>query len=50
MKLLSAITGFGEPLVGKLLLVDAMAMRLETMRYAWDPANPLNGSERPVAG
>jgi len=39
-----AITGFGEPLVGKLLLLDSLAMRFETLRYGWDEANPLNGT------
>lgn len=41
--------GFGEAdrgLVGKLLMVDARAMRFETLDYAWDPDNPLNGSLR----
>jgi molybdopterin-synthase adenylyltransferase len=37
------IVGFGEGLVGRLLMVDARAMRFETMRYRWDPANPLSG-------
>jgi molybdopterin/thiamine biosynthesis adenylyltransferase len=37
------ITGFGEGLVGRLLMVDARAMRFETLRYKRDPANPLNG-------
>src|SRR5580765_7188435 len=37
------IVGFGESLVGRLLMVDARAMRFETLRYARDPANPLNG-------
>src|SRR4051812_30547893 len=41
------ITGFGEGLVGRLLMVDARAMRFETLRYARDPANPLNG-DKPV--
>lgn len=44
MEVVRAVTGFGEPLVGKLLLVDAMTMRFETMRYGWDPENPLNGA------
>jgi molybdopterin-synthase adenylyltransferase len=39
------ITGFGEGLVGRLLMVDARAMRFETLRYARDPANPLNGDK-----
>jgi adenylyltransferase/sulfurtransferase len=37
------IVGFGEGLVGRLLMVDARAMRFETVDYAWDPQNPLNG-------
>ena len=37
------IIGFGEGLVGRLLMIDARAMRFETLRYARDPANPLNG-------
>ena len=37
------IVGFGEGLVGRLLLIDTMAMRFETLRYGWDPENPLSG-------
>ena len=37
------IVGFGEGLVGRLLMVDARTMRFETLRYARDPGNPLNG-------
>ena len=37
------IVGFGEGLVGRLVMLDARAMRFETLRYAWDPANPLTG-------
>ncbi|MGB6399595.1 MAG: molybdopterin-synthase adenylyltransferase MoeB [Bradyrhizobium sp.] len=37
------IVGFGEGLVGRLLMVDARTMRFETLRYARDPLNPLNG-------
>jgi molybdopterin/thiamine biosynthesis adenylyltransferase len=33
-------------LVGKLLLIDARALRFETLRYAWDETNPLNGRRR----
>jgi molybdopterin-synthase adenylyltransferase len=40
------IVGFGEGLVGRLLMIDARAMRFTTLDYAWDPANPLSG-ERP---
>ena len=37
------IVGFGDGLVGRLLMVDARAMRFETLRYQRDPLNPLNG-------
>ncbi len=37
------IVGFGESLVGKLLMIDARSMRFETLEYRWDPANPLSG-------
>ncbi|MCP8938889.1 molybdopterin-synthase adenylyltransferase MoeB [Alsobacter sp. SYSU M60028] len=37
------IVGFGEGLVGRLLMLDALSMRFETVDYAWDPDNPLNG-------
>jgi molybdopterin/thiamine biosynthesis adenylyltransferase len=38
------IVGFGEGLVGRLLMVDARAMRFETLNYAWDETNPLSGT------
>jgi molybdopterin/thiamine biosynthesis adenylyltransferase len=44
LEVIREIVGFGEGLVGKLLLVDALSMRFETLAYRWDPANPLNGS------
>jgi len=37
------IVGFGEGLIGRLLMLDARAMRFETLRYQRDPLNPLNG-------
>jgi molybdopterin-synthase adenylyltransferase len=37
------IVGFGEGLVGRLLMVDARSMRFETLSYGWDPGNPLTG-------
>lgn len=37
------IVGFGDSLVGRLLMIDARAMRFETLRYRRDPQNPLNG-------
>ena len=43
LEVIRALVGFGEPLVGKLLMIDARAMRFETVRYKWDPENPLTG-------
>ena len=40
-----AIVGFGEGLIGRLLMVDARSMRFETLDYAWDPGNPLSGEQ-----
>lgn len=46
MEVVRAITGFGEPLVGRLLMVDARSMRFETLGYGWDETNPLSGTVR----
>jgi len=43
LEIIREIVGFGEGLVGRLVMLDARAMRFETLRYAWDPANPLSG-------
>jgi molybdopterin-synthase adenylyltransferase len=43
LEVIREITGFGEPLIGKLLMMDARSMRFETIRYTRDPDNPLNG-------
>ena len=43
LEVIREIVGFGEGLVGRLLMVDARAMRFETLRYKRDPSNPLNG-------
>ena len=45
LEVIREIVGFGEGLVGRLLMVDARAMRFETLSYAWDPANPLSGDK-----
>jgi molybdopterin-synthase adenylyltransferase len=44
LEVIREIVGFGEGLVRRLLLVDALYMRFETVAYAWDPANPLTGT------
>lgn len=37
------IVGFGEGLVGRLMMIDCRSMRFETLSYEWDPNNPLSG-------
>ncbi len=44
MEVIREIVGFGEGLVGRLLMVDARSMRFDVMRYAWDEGNPLSGT------
>ena len=46
LEVIREIVGFGEGLVGRLLMVDARSMRFETLSYAWDPGNPLSGGEK----
>jgi adenylyltransferase/sulfurtransferase len=43
LEVIREIVGFGEGLVGRLLMIDARSLRFETLRYAWDPGNPLSG-------
>ena len=45
LEVIREIVGFGEGLVGRLLMVDARAMRFTTLNYAWDPGNPLSGEQ-----
>jgi adenylyltransferase/sulfurtransferase len=43
LEVIREIVGFGDGLVGRLLMVDTRSMRFETLTYAWDPNNPLSG-------
>ena len=45
MEAIKLVTGAGEPLIGRLLLYDALAATFDTIRYGWNPANPLNGTK-----
>ena len=44
LEVIREIVGFGEGLLGRLLMVDVSTMRFETVRYRWDPDNPLSGT------
>lgn len=41
---LKLILGLGDPLVGRLLLIDLLAMRFDEIAYGWNPQNPLTGA------
>jgi molybdopterin-synthase adenylyltransferase len=48
LEVIREIVGFGEGLVGRLLMLDARSLRFETLRYAWDPKNPLSGEKSAI--
>jgi molybdopterin-synthase adenylyltransferase len=43
LEVIREIVGFGEGLVGRLLMIDARSLRFETLSYGWDENNPLSG-------
>lgn len=43
MEVIKELTGTGEGLVGRLMMFDARAFRMETVRYRHSPKNPLSG-------
>lgn len=46
MEVIREIVGFGENLVGRLVMVDARSMRFDNFRYGWDENNPLSGKSQ----
>ncbi len=44
LEVIREIVGFGDGLVGRLVMLDARSMRFETLSYGWDPDNPLSGT------
>ena len=46
MEVIREIVGFGESLIGRLVMVDARSMRFDTVRYGWDENNPLSGTAK----
>jgi adenylyltransferase/sulfurtransferase len=48
LEVIREIVGFGEGLVGRLMMLDARSMRFETLSYSWDPANPLSGEHATI--
>jgi adenylyltransferase/sulfurtransferase len=47
LAIIREIVGIDDGMIGQLLLVDGRNLRFETIRYQWDPANPLNGKGAP---
>jgi molybdopterin-synthase adenylyltransferase len=45
LEVIREIVGFGDGLVGRLLMIDARAMRFETLTYGFDADNPLSGTK-----
>ena len=43
LEVLKLVAGVGDPLIGRLLLIETRAMQFETIRYRWNPDNPLSG-------
>ena len=50
LEMVRTIVNFGESLVGRLLMIDALNFRFEVVTYAWDPDNPLNGGRLETSG
>lgn len=48
MEVMKEILGLGDGLIGRLLSYDARGARFVETRYAWDPANPLNGEQATI--
>ena len=46
MEVIREIVGFGENLVGRLVMIDARSMRFDNFRYGWDENNPLSGTSQ----
>ncbi|MDR3374815.1 MAG: molybdopterin-synthase adenylyltransferase MoeB [Ancalomicrobiaceae bacterium] len=44
LEVLKLVAGVGQPLIGRLLLIDSRNMLFETIRYRWSPQNPLSGT------
>jgi adenylyltransferase/sulfurtransferase len=45
---IKVVTGVGEPLVGRLLLFDALGMDFQTVKLRWDPECPVCGKHPTV--
>lgn len=50
LEVIKVLTGVGEPLAGRLLLLDAATMQSRLLRVPTDPANPLTGLQPTQTG
>ncbi len=44
LEVIKEVVGIGSSLVGRLMLIDGRDLRIDTIDYAWDPDNALNGA------
>ena len=44
------ITGIGDPLIGRLLMFDALGMEFQTFKIRWDPECPVCGKKPTITG
>ncbi len=44
VEVVKELLGLGQSMAGRLLIYDALAARFETISVAWDPDNPLTGT------
>lgn len=45
---LKEIAGIGESLAGRLLIFDGLSCRFDSVTFAWDPTNPLSGTNATI--
>lgn len=48
MEVIKEILGIGESMAGRLLMYDALSCRFYETRLAWNPDNPLTGTNRTI--
>lgn len=48
VEVLKEIAGIGESLAGRLLIYDGLSCRFDSVTFAWDPTNPLSGTNATI--
>jgi len=50
MEVLKELIGLGDPLVGRLMIYEALTPRFTMINYGWDKNSPLNGKRPTIIG